>query len=52
MRSHALRCLDLRGLVCSAMAAVVLLATFGCSTVEGAGKDIENAGEAIQDAAD
>ena len=31
------------------MALVVLPA---CSTVEGAGKDIEKAGEAIQDAAD
>ncbi len=24
----------------------------GCNTVEGAGRDIENAGEAVQDAAD
>lgn len=24
----------------------------GCATIEGAGKDIESAGEAIQDAAD
>lgn len=28
------------------------LAVAGCNTVEGAGKDIEKAGEAIQDAAD
>jgi predicted small secreted protein len=34
---------------------LVLTAMFsfvGCNTVEGAGKDVENAGEAIEDAAD
>jgi len=29
-----------------------MLAVVGCNTVEGAGKDLESAGEAIQDAAD
>ncbi len=29
---------------------VVILA--GCNTMEGAGQDVENAGEAVQDAAD
>lgn len=28
------------------------LAFAGCNTVEGAGQDVENAGEAVQDAAD
>ncbi len=34
---------------------LVLTAMFsfvGCNTVEGAGKDVENAGEAVQDVAD
>lgn len=35
-------------LLCS----VLLLAAAGCATIEGAGKDIESAGEAVQDAAD
>lgn len=35
-------------LLCSAL----LLASAGCATIEGAGKDIESAGEAVQDAAD
>ena len=31
---------------------LVLVATFGaCATIEGAGKDIESAGDAVQDAA-
>lgn len=30
---------------------ILLLSSPGCNTVEGAGKDIESAGEAIQDAA-
>ena len=30
---------------------VLLVGLVGCATVEGAGKDIESAGEAIQDAA-
>lgn len=29
-----------------------MLPIVGCNTVEGAGKDLESAGEAIQDAAD
>lgn len=32
------------------LATVLILA--GCNTVEGAGKDVERAGEGIQDAAD
>lgn len=39
-----------------ALSSIVLLAVFAaivaCNTVEGAGKDVENAGEAVQDAAD
>lgn len=36
-----------------AVAAVfALLSIAGCNTVEGAGKDVEAAGEAVQDAAD
>ncbi len=31
---------------------VALFALSGCNTVEGAGKDVEAAGEAVQDAAD
>jgi predicted small secreted protein len=31
---------------------ILLLLTSGCATIEGAGKDIESAGEAIQDAAE
>ena len=34
-----------------ALGAVLLLGLAGCATVEGAGKDIESAGEAVQDAA-
>lgn len=30
----------------------LLLMSAGCATIEGAGKDIEKAGEAVQDAAD
>lgn len=38
----------LAALVCS----VALTALSACNTVDGAGKDIESAGEGIQDAAD
>lgn len=31
---------------------LLLLLSAGCATIEGAGKDIEAAGEAVQDAAD
>lgn len=34
------------------LAAAACLALSGCNTVEGAGKDIERAGEGIQNAAD
>lgn len=34
------------------LAALFSLAVTACATVEGAGEDIESAGEAIQDAAD
>ena len=36
----------------SCFAATLALSLVGCNTVEGAGKDVENAGEAVQDAAD
>lgn len=35
-----------------ALAIVAALVLAGCNTVKGAGKDIESAGEAVQDAAD
>ncbi len=34
------------------VAGLLLTFTVGCNTLEGAGKDIEAGGEAIQDAAD
>lgn len=34
------------------LAALLGISVVGCATVEGAGKDIESAGEAIQDTAD
>jgi len=40
------------GLVAIILAAAACLALTGCNTVEGAGKDIEAAGEGIQKAAD
>lgn len=42
----------LLGTVILALAAAACLSLTGCNTVEGAGKDIEKAGEGIQDAAD
>ncbi|MBC3767437.1 entericidin A/B family lipoprotein [Neptunicella marina] len=36
----------------SVMLLTLLLGLAGCATIEGAGKDIESAGEAVQDAAD
>jgi len=38
----------IKALVC----AFLLLGAAGCATIEGAGKDIETAGETVQDAAD
>lgn len=38
--------------IVSAIFAMMLLSMSGCATIEGAGKDIEKAGEAVQDAAD
>jgi len=38
----------LLALMCSCM----LLLAIGCATIEGAGEDVESAGEAVQDAAD
>lgn len=35
-----------------ALTAAAALVLSGCNTVEGAGKDVEAAGEAVQDAAD
>jgi predicted small secreted protein len=34
------------------LATIYLGAIVGCNTVEGAGEDVEEAGEAVQDAAD
>jgi len=34
------------------LAGITVFALSACNTVEGAGKDVENAGEAIQDSAD
>jgi len=42
----------LLGTVVLVLAAAACLALTGCNTVEGAGKDIEAAGEGIQKAAD
>ncbi|MFW8591602.1 entericidin A/B family lipoprotein [Glaciecola sp. 2405UD65-10] len=36
----------------SAMCVFLITLAAGCATIEGAGKDIETAGEAVQDAAD
>jgi predicted small secreted protein len=47
--------MELSGIKLVAMLTVVVIGTFsltGCNTVEGAGKDIERAGEEIQKAAD
>jgi len=33
-------------------AALLFTAAFGCNTLEGAGEDVEAAGEAVQDAAE
>ncbi len=40
------------GLVVLVLSAAACLVLSGCNTVEGAGKDIEKAGEGIQKAAD
>lgn len=45
-RFNAKRCLGFM------LAALLSISVVACATVEGAGKDIESAGEAIQDAAD
>jgi predicted small secreted protein len=42
----------LLGTVVLMLAAAACLTLSGCNTVEGAGKDIEKAGESIQNAAD
>lgn len=36
----------------AALLAILGMAVVSCATIEGAGKDIETAGESIQDAAD
>ncbi len=38
--------------VWGALLAALMLATTGCNTLEGAGEDVQEAGEEIQDAAD
>lgn len=40
-----------RFITCLILAAMVGLVVAGCNTVEGVGKDVEKAGEAVQDAA-
>jgi predicted small secreted protein len=46
----------MKSLICKATlvlaAAFLTFNSFGCNTTEGAGKDVERAGEKIQDAAD
>lgn len=37
---------------CLSFVALVIAFAAGCNTVKGAGKDLESAGEAMQDAAD
>jgi len=49
---HELLKLAGRRLLAGAVLTVALGALSACNTTEGAGKDIEAAGEAIQDAAD
>ena len=41
-----------RTLAAAAAAAAALVLTAGCNTVEGAGEDLEAAGEAIEDTAE
>ncbi len=49
---HELLKLSARRLLAGAIVTLALTALGGCNTTEGAGRDIEAAGEAIQDAAD
>lgn len=47
--------MDRKSLASAVFVALVVVACFvlaGCNTVEGVGKDIENAGEGLQKAAD
>ena len=38
--------------MCGVLLVAMMLATTGCNTLEGAGEDVQEAGEEIQDAAD
>lgn len=49
---HALRSSAFRSLAVAITLFAMTLFLTGCNTVEGVGKDIQGAGEAIQDAAD
>ncbi len=42
----------LRSLTAAALACGIVLAIAGCNTTKGAGKDLEKAGEGIQNSAD
>ena len=56
MRSHTCKSRWLRQWVWGLAAAVTLVAMMvavsGCNTMEGAGRDIQRAGEEVEDAAD
>lgn len=39
-------------IACAAVAVMAAMLIGGCNTMEGAGRDVEAAGEAVQDAAD
>ena len=43
---------NLKTVFCVSLLALATLQLGACNTVSGAGQDIENAGEAVQDAAD
>ncbi len=42
----------IKSIVTVLLALAIIISTLGCHTIEGAGRDIERGGEAIQDAAD
>lgn len=46
------RTIDKKGLTIAGLILAATLSLGACNTIEGAGQDIENTGEAIQDAAD
>lgn len=44
--------MNLKNMIIALLLALLMGATTACNTIEGAGRDIESAGEAIEDAAD